>query len=471
MSQTSPRPPTGGLRFCLAVAGGAGAVGFYLALAYAPAFGNFFFDDELLYLAVARRAASPLYALTTFVQGFPRPVVHLYFAGLSRVFGATPAGYYVAGAGLFLLNVVLFAFVAARVMGGRRWGLLAAAVAGAAFYPYETVYCLAAGATGLLCGIFFLAAFLAYFRYVRRPGAASFALLAAAVVFAHASKESSASLVPMLALYEAIFGRRRRPGRWRVFIPLAAITGAYVALDVFLQISRADAPNLLKYTFGGHALANLSQGVFYLLAAALPPVVGGVAPLKVFVWATAWAAAFVFLRRRRALVFAFLWLVVTFAPFIFWRVDVARAMPRYLFLPAFGFALFAAAAAREVAARLGRRRLALALIVAVLAVFVYMNGRYIRTLAPRYLEPGAKMRLGVAEIQKYRRLSKPFYLWRYDGVVPWYREAVNTVFFDDELILVDTVPPRAAAGARLLFSSGAETVLLEYNGGRWEVRE
>jgi len=460
------RPPSGGRAVLLAGVGLA-ALAAYLSWAYRAAFANFFFDDELLYLAQALAHRSPAYVFTTFVQGFPRPLVHLYFYAAARLFDAAPARYYAAGAALFAANVALFVAAARRILGGWPWAAAAGAVAGVAFFPYETLYNVAAGATELLCGLFFFATVIFYQRYRERPGPGRLALVAGALALAYAAKESALSLLPLLVVYELTFGEKGKPQPWRAWGLLAALTAAYVALEIYLQFILPGAPNRGRYMLGPLAGLNWITATLTILAAAFPPGAGALTPLKLLGWLAAWAAAFVFLKPRRERGFGLAWIAVTLAPFIFWQVPIVDAMPRYLFLPAFGVALMLAATLRDLTAKLKRPRLGWALGAVAVAGLALANGVRIPALAPRFLEPGARVRDGVRIIRANLVSGRPLYLYRDELLEPWQYAPVNAVFFGGALAPTDVLPETAADGARLLTRERGRLALLSYRQGFW----
>lgn len=467
-SRSQRRSPTGGLRFFwapLLLAAGAAA---FVALAYAPAFRNFFYDDELLYLAAAEGATSALYLFTTFIQGFPRPLVHAYFFITGRAFGVSAPHFYVVGAALFVANVCLFAAVAGKVLKHRGWGMVAGAFAAAAFYPYEAVYCLASGATEMICGVFYLGTLWAYLRYREAPTVAKGVLVCLGLALAYASKESALSLLPLMLAYDAVIrpSAMKKWTWWRLFVPLAVITAVYVGIEVYCQL-QPSAPNRFKYGPSLFAFYNLTAGPLYILTAALPPALGWQGLSKVIPLLGGWTAAFVFLPGRRERLFGLLWVLITFLPFIFWQVPVVATMPRYMFLPAFGFALLAASSLRGLAALAGDRKWFYGVAAAALLAFAGVNALQIRSLAPRFLEPGERLRRGVEVLSSYKKPGKTLYLYKFELIRPWQLDAVNRLFFGDELVIWKQIPARADEGACLVTYIGGETRHMVYRGGRW----
>jgi hypothetical protein len=337
---------------------------------YAGSTRGYFFDDDFHWLAQSQSfALANVFDLSRY-DHFYRPIIELYFfVGLS-LFGCAPLSFHLTSIAIHLATTaVVYRF--ARELSSLWWfGWLSALFF--AVQPGLTDAVTWIGAiTDQLPVLWFVLTLVLHLWYRRRGGAARY--LATLLVFAvcHLTHESAATLLPMMALTDLTFvtsgGLRERVRgtmrRWRSYVPFTAVLVAFLAI-AYVVNTRSYLVQEGFYAFGWHAVPNILNYILWLYVGQrrLLDYVATVAVLAALVvWGTP---------RMR---YSIAWIVVTLLPVSFFTWDNA---PRYLYLPAVGFALLVADLI--IALNAGARtrltpRLAGALTVAVVAL---LAGRF-----------------------------------------------------------------------------------------------
>lgn len=211
-------------------------------VAYVPAFSAGFVWDDDYYVAnnATLRTAGGLWRVWTEPTASPQyyPLVFTTFWAEYRLWGAAPAGYHVTNALLHGANAILAWLVLRRLAVPGAW--LAAAVFAAHPVHVESVAWVSER-KNVLSGFFYLAAALAYFRYLppdaeartgdRRYYSLSVALFVAALL----SKTVTCSLPAALLL--VAYWKRGRVGRPDLVTtaPLFALGVGFAAVTVWME--------------------------------------------------------------------------------------------------------------------------------------------------------------------------------------------------------------------------------------------
>ena len=224
-------------------------------LVYLNALDNpFVFDDQRLVMDNPSLRDLSNFVFVLVFERF-RPLINLSYALDYQVWGLNPLGYHLTSLGLHMVNVVLLFFLveAAGAEKGAARGLAALAAGLFAVHPLMTeAVGYVSGRSEVLCGTFFLAALLAFWRaFVRR----SRWWLGPAVLFwvlALAAKEVAALLPVVLLLADrllAVDPERRRLRLLRVHLPLLVLVVAAAAVrgGAFLLQESANVPRMGHY--------------------------------------------------------------------------------------------------------------------------------------------------------------------------------------------------------------------------------
>ena len=440
-------------------------------IAHSGVLKTYFWDeDDFAYLGKATNSDSPSYIFDadTRIQGFPRPLVHLYFFLLSRICGTVHTCYFLANLLLYALSASLLARLILRLFGSWRIALMAALLYITGPCLVESMYWLAAGATGFLCSLFFLLSLNLYadFSLNRRVGYLAAALVAA--ILAMAAKESAASLPLLVAMIE-LHRRGKLRGALRYLIPFAVLVAAFFALEVSIQLGYPQAGNFSRYSLGWHVGRNWMQLVLFPLAGPLPPYVGAIPWLKVVLLSLLWFSPLALGpdRARRLTLFGLGWSVLTAIPFLGWETAITDAFVRYFNIPFMGSTLILTGFLVALRHRFGRYAGA-ASAVAVPALFIGFGMHWAYERLDDTLQI-AQTELNILEAAR-EAWNQQNYL--YIGFFGLYEERVenyNRVYFDNRLVQVDALPQSPRPGALMLNGPTESPKLLRYNDGGWEV--
>lgn len=351
-----------------------------VAVIYARSTSAYFFDDDFHWLAQTQSfAAANMFDLSRY-DHFYRPVIETYFfVGLS-LFGCDPFPFHLASIAIHLVTTLLVFLLAHTVARSPAFAFLTAV-----FFAVQPGFTDAvtwiAAITDLLPGLWYVLAVWLHVRFVqaRRPHVYAGAL--AAFVACHLTHESAATLLPMMLIAEATFGAagsaRARvatvASHWARYVPFAAVLLAFLAVTYIVN-TRSYLVQEGHYAIGWHAVPNLVNYVIWLYVGQRAPI-DYVATIGILGAIAVWGSP-----RMR---FAVAWVVVTLMPVAFFTWENA---PRYLYLPAAGFALLTADLMLGLRGLLARwwPRAATPLMVAVVALLAIRFGVFAKKAADSF---------------------------------------------------------------------------------------
>jgi hypothetical protein len=296
----------------------------------------YFFDDDFHWLASAPGFSVPGFFDLSRYNHFYRPVIETYFFIGWKLFGCDPLPFHVASIAIHLLTtgaVFAFAFAVSR---SRVFAGLSALFF--AVQPGLTDAVTWIGAiTDQLPALWYVVAVWAHLRFLAARRPVLYALTLTVFVLCLLTHESSATLLPMMALAALVFvasgslmARVAALVRaWLVYLPYAVLLIGYLAIEWIVN-TRSYVVQDGHYALGWHAVPNILNYVIWLY-------VGERAALDYVLLVAALVAIVV--RGTPRMCFALLWIVVTLLPVAFFTWDNA---PRYLYLPAVGFAMLVA---------------------------------------------------------------------------------------------------------------------------------
>lgn len=319
------------------------------------------------------------WALTTFLMGHYSPLLWMSFGLDYLLWGMNPAGYHLTSLLLHVANAVLFCFVALRLLRAAAPGAaeagpelrLFAGVAALLFaiHPLrvETV-AWASDRRDVLCGVFFLAAVLAYLRAVETADVTRRRLWQAASLGAFvAALLSKATVMPLPAglLLLDLYPLRRLQGvGWRRLlvekVPYGVLVGASA---VVATIAKTHADWVAEAHGLGTRLAIAGYGLMFypwkfLWPVGLSPLYEWLGPADLLVWrflfptlAFALVTAGLVAGRRRwpgaLAAWVFSALMVLPVSGLVMRAGPYLAADRYSYLSGLGWALLAGGALRH----------------------------------------------------------------------------------------------------------------------------
>jgi hypothetical protein len=325
---------------------------------YHAALSAYFFDDDFQWLVASSQFHLGSLVSVADRQHFYRPVIEAYFGLAAPLFGGSPFLFHLVNVVLHAANAVLLLMLAFAVSNDPAYAFLAAL-----FFTVQPADVDAIGWVSSLAeplsALFGCLSLLAFIYYRRGHKPVAFAVSGWAFTAALLTHESSVVFFPLLVA--AAWLVRDEHGRsWRPFAMYGAVLTAYLAVDLPIN-----ARNYVvvegHYAGGAHAIVN---ALAYITAL----YVGHQNTLNDIAVATVLAGLFVSGTSR--IRFAVVWLLLTLAPFVFFRWAPAT---RYVYLPAMGLSLLIADGAlalfRAVNASTSRVRLVFAAaVVSILAV-------------------------------------------------------------------------------------------------------
>jgi hypothetical protein len=337
------------------------------ALAHLPSLGNgFVWDDHHFILAnpVLRDAgnAAALFANPeTWGTGsrnpYYRPVTMLAFMSDTLLWGRNAAGFHATNVLLHLGTCALLLAVLRRLLAPAAALVAALLFAVHPAHAEPVAYVSARG--DLLCGLFLLAAFLAWLRYAESGGRGALACSALAYGAALFSKIAAGLFPAVFALCALLCFRRRL--RARDLLPFAAVAVGYLAVrTAVLDVNTWEGPPLaIRAATAGPVI------VHYLRMAVSPThlsVFHDLSPRAAFdataaaCWAAIAAAAAVAAaaaRRAPRLVVGCAWFLAGIVPVsgLVTALYPAPAADRYLYVPLIGAALAVGTAVERLSGR------------------------------------------------------------------------------------------------------------------------
>lgn len=334
---------------------------------YRDAVSAYFFDDDFQWLVSTWAFRPGQLVDVAQMNHFYRPVIDMYFAAATPLFGGSPTLFHLANIGLHMANGLLLMALARALSGSPVYGFLAALFFVVQPSDVDAVAWVSALAEPV--SAFFGCLALLWFLRFREGGHTRWhALSGVAFLLALLTHESSVVFFPLLILAawaardptDVGGARVRRASGFRPFIPYCVLLVAYLAVDLQVN-SRNYVVAEGHYGVGGHVVTNALD---YLVALYV-----GRRDLANYVLVVVGLGALMLFGSRRV-VFATSWLVLALLPFVFFTWGNTS---RYLYLPAMGFSMLVAEGLvhldRLAAPRLSRaaRTAALALVATAIA--------------------------------------------------------------------------------------------------------
>jgi len=340
------------------------------AAVYGRAVGAYFFDDDFQWLV-----GTWSYRLADLVDfthrtHFYRPVIELYFAGATPLFGGSPAWFHVANICLHAANGVILLALTRALSGSHALAFLTALFFVVQPADVDAITWVSALAEAV--GAFFGCLSLLWFLHGRRRRERTWQVLSvAAFSLALLTHESSVVFFPLLVLIAWADpcqpAEHAGPTGWRTrvstFIPYAVPLAAYLAVDLWIN-SRNYLVVEGHYTIGFHVFTNLLD---YIVAMWV-----GKGSIPIYLLLTAVLIALL-LRGSRRVVFATVWLIVALLPFVFFKWDNTA---RYLYLPAMAFSMLLAEGVLQIDRRLGSRLAARPRRILIAVLTLAIAGRF-----------------------------------------------------------------------------------------------
>ncbi len=342
-------------------------------------------------------------------RGFYRPAGGLFYMPLFHWFGLNPAPYHLAILALLFAGAGLLYAIARRLSSEPLIPGLAALFvcyhAGLTNLTYNIAF-----VYDVLCGFFYLAAFLTYIRFRHLPKAIP--LFVALYLCALNSKEMAVTLPAVLILYEWLFHCSPRPRAVRLFLLAAA------ALTLLSLYGKLAGPDALAAQSGyrpefspARVAAFQTRSLGDLLAQSHPIGLSAAAAIWFLVTWIAWRRPSPLLR------FCWFWMLVTPLPIEFLEGRGGAC----LYIPFAGWALFLAVvllnAARPVAlflagepllCRLGRNAVFAGVLASAGGLWAYENQRIKeRAQLPAMAAMGANIRAVLAQFDSLRPTVPP----------------------------------------------------------------
>jgi hypothetical protein len=303
---------------------------------YRDAARSAFFNDDYHWLQNGRAFdAASLLRIDRYAR-FYRPVVEVYFAIGTRLFGCDPRPFHLLAIALHLL-MALLVFLFGRALTGRPWIGALGAFLFAVQPGYVEAVAWVSAISEQLAAIFFVLTLWLHLRFLAKPGAGRYALALAAFALCHLTHESAATLLPMMVALEAALlaqagtrvSRQLCARSVRRYVPFALLLGAWL-LTAYAVSTRMDLVQEGHYRIGWHAVRHALDYVVSLYV--------GKRSIASYALILAVCAVLVVRGTPRARFFL-AWMLVTLVPFSFFTWGNAG---RYLYLPAAGFALLLA---------------------------------------------------------------------------------------------------------------------------------
>ena len=307
-----------------------------VATIYAHSTSAYFFNDDFHWLAQTQSFA-PLDMLDLDrYQHFYRPVIELYFFAGLTLFGCHPFPFHLASVALHLLTTLAVFRLGRALSTGETLAFLSALFFAVQPGLVDAVTWIAA-ITDLLPVLWYVLAVWLHLEFLKHRRRSWYVATIVAFALCHLTHESAATLLPMLLLAEFTFAAAG-PGRerlatvtrhWISYVPYAIVLAGFLFVAYAVN-TRSYLVQEGHYRFGAHAGPNIVNYMIWLYVgqrAAIDYVATLATTGALLVWGTP---------RMR---FAIAWIVITLLPVAFFTWENA---PRYLYLPAVGFALLAA---------------------------------------------------------------------------------------------------------------------------------
>jgi hypothetical protein len=375
-----------------------------VATIYARSTSAYFFDDDFHWLEQTQAFALLNMLDLDRYQHFYRPVIEVYFyIGLS-LFGCQPWPFHLTSIGLHLLTTLCVFQLGRSVATGATFAFLSALFFAIQPGLVDAVTWIAA-ITDLLPVLWYVAAVWAHILFLKDRRQGPYVASLTAFVLCHLTHESAATLLPMLLLTELTFGAAGSTGsrlrvvarHWASYLPHAVVLAAFLIV-AYVVNTRSYLIQEGHYAIGWHALPNILNYVIWLYVGKRAWV-DYVATLVTLGAAVVWGTP-----RIR---YAIAWIVITLLPVAFFTWDNA---PRYLYLPAVGFALLLAdvlMAVRHLVGQRGSPRVAQGAMVAMAALLAIRFGIFAKKAADTFPERTQAYERFARELQRANPTATP----------------------------------------------------------------
>jgi hypothetical protein len=308
-------------------------------LAYSCVLDDFFLGEDYDWLRESERTVeNPAELFTSdpmsFVEYF-RPVVHGVFLLEYLVFGLNASGYYAFAILLHILNCLFVFRLAKELMRNDCIATISSSLFAVSWVVSEAPTWISS-VTSLLLTFFYLLTLLLFIR--KRYNLAIFTFILALL-----SKESAVTLVAALLLYEFFF--RRKDMKLKTYVPFAAITAVYLAMQFFMQ-QGSEFVKTGAYAIGFHFFENIMVYLIVLLVPVIYPL-----PLLFMELVVAFLTIALLWKGTRELRFLTLWLYASLISVSFFLTMQAL---RFLYLPAVPFFIIFGALVHTLYVRLSK---------------------------------------------------------------------------------------------------------------------
>ena len=400
-------------------------------LIYAGSTRAYFFDDDFHWLAGARAFSIAGFFDLSRYNHFYRPVIESYFFIGWTLFGCDPFPFHIASLAIHLATIAAVFALASAVSGSRVFAGLAAV-----FFAVQPGYTDAvtwiAAITDQLPVLWYVLAMWAHVRFLSTRHGGFYAMTMTAFILCLLTHESSATLLVMMGISAAMFAAsgsvaarlRALLADWRVYLPYATLLLGYLVIEWIVN-SRSYVVQEGHYALGWHAVPNIlnyfiwlyvgdrDAGDYTVLTASLSAIaLFGTPPMR----------------------FALLWIVVTLLPVAFFTWDNA---PRYLYLPAVGFAMLVAYLMRALHALAARRltlRAADITVCTIVAVLAVRFGVFAKKAADSFPDRAAHYERYATELRRANPVvtagsTVEIEARHLEGVPELYREPAASVVF------------------------------------------
>ena len=339
------------------------------AFVYRAAAFAYFFDDDFSWLVGTWAFQPGRLVDLAHMNHFYRPVIDLYFAIATPLFGGSPTFFHLANIVLHAANGLLLFALARSMSGSTGYGFLTAL-----FFVVQPgdVHAIAwVSALAEPIGALFGCLALLWLLKFRRTGRSIWHVLSVAMfLLALLTHESSVMFLPLLLLADWAFVAgdstagappQAWPSRLRAHVPYGALAAAYLAIDLQIN-SRNYVVTEGHYGIGGHVVRNALEYIVALYVGRHD--VANYLLIAVVI-------TLLLLRGSRRVLFATAWLLLSLLPFVFFTWGNTS---RYLYLPSMGFSMLVADGVMQLdsllASRVARapRMVVVGLIVAAVAV-------------------------------------------------------------------------------------------------------
>ena len=339
---------------------------------YARFVNNYFaYDDFVLMEHVLHGPAKVLRGYNNIL----RVVANLFFWPLSWFSWFDPLGFNLFSIGLLCLNALLLFFFARQLIGSQTQAALCALMFAGSSVGCDAIFWKAAYATQLNL-FFYLATLMAYHRYRTTGRTVLYGVSTGIFLLAMLSKEEAASIPFLIILMELLILRSRLD--WQVIrrtVPYAAIIVLYMVVNYILiyHLFKGES-ELVKHSAFRPLHTLLSPWTVFFISPEGRITGTGLATVATGI---ALAAALLFTRDRRVMLFGIGWVFFAFLPQSFSSLSeydpkyIFNSISRHLYLPSVGASIVVSSLLMQLRERLPFGRIAVIVLIAGHLLFHY----------------------------------------------------------------------------------------------------